>query len=373
VTAKLRILHCMRAPVGGLFRHVLDLAAEQASLGHDVGILADSTASDRLTMQRFSAIEPHLTLGLKLIPMSRKPGLGDLSATNSVVAFARDQRVTILHGHGAKGGAYARVASRRLRGSGHPVKSFYTPHGGSLNFKPESLEGRGYLKIEGILTRLTSGLVFESDFARRVFEERVGSAGVPVRVVPNGLGPADFTVHTPNADAADVLYIGELRDIKGVDVLLSALKLIADERPISAVIVGSGPMDAELKAQSLALGLNGSVHFAGAMPAHQAFPLGRCLAVPSRKESFPYVVLEAGATGIPLVSTNVGGIPEIVAGTDTGLIAAGDSAALAAALRKVLDDPALATAKAARLKVHVGQRFTVEAMTRSIVDFYRTA
>src|SRR6185437_12855996 len=129
----MRILHCLRAPVGGLFRHVLDLAEEQANRGHDVGILADSNAEDGLTSAKFAAIAPKLTLGIKRVPMSRQPGLGDIAAVRAVRAHAATLNLDVLHGHGAKGGAYARLAAWTLKGRARPVKSFYTPHGGSLH------------------------------------------------------------------------------------------------------------------------------------------------------------------------------------------------------------------------------------------------
>jgi glycosyltransferase involved in cell wall biosynthesis len=106
------------------------------------------------------------------------------------------------------------------------------------------------------------------------------------------------------------------------------------------------------------------------MPAAEAFRLGRLLAVPSRQESFPYVVLEAGAAGIPLVATDVGGIPEIVAGTGHELVPAGDPAALAAAIRATLGDPAQARARAGRLTARVKERFTVEGMADGVLAFY---
>jgi glycosyltransferase involved in cell wall biosynthesis len=363
----------MRAPVGGLFRHVLDLAAEQAARGHDVGLLADSTASDRLTDQRFAAIEPKLRLGLHRVPMSRKPGLGDLSAARLTTRIARERGVQVLHGHGAKGGAYARLAAPLLRSRDGKLASFYTPHGGSLNFSPGSIESRIYLGLETILSRLTDGLIFESDFARRIYAERIGLGGVAHRVIPNGLEPSDFVDHNPAPDAADILFIGELRAIKGVDVLLRAITRIRAERPVTAVIVGSGPDKESLESLCRELELEADVRFPGAMPAAEAFPLGRLLAVPSRAESFPYVVLEAGAAGMPLVATSAGGIPEIVAGTDTSLIAPDDVEALAAALGSILDDPAAASARAARLKSTVGAKFTVRAMSDAVLDFYAAA
>ena len=93
------------------------------------------------------------------------------------------------------------------------------------------------------------------------------------------------------------------------------------------------------------LGSDDVVSFRGAMPAREAFPLGRALVVPSRAESLPYIVLEAAAAGLPLLATNVGGIPEIVGGTDTALLPPEDAEALAQAMLELLDDPAAAQAR----------------------------
>jgi glycosyltransferase involved in cell wall biosynthesis len=94
--------------------------------------------------------------------------------------------------------------------------------------------------------------------------------------------------------------------------------------------------------------------------------------VPSRAESFPYIVLEAAAARMPLIATNVGGIPEIVAGSTTPLVPPGDAEAIAAQMRAFLADPRPFLSRAAELQAHVAQRFTVQNMTESIVDFYLT-
>jgi glycosyltransferase involved in cell wall biosynthesis len=363
----------MRAPVGGLFRHVLDLASEQAARGHAVGIVADSTTGDQMTTGRLAAISPKLELGVTLTPMERWPGLGDLGAAPAVIRLAHNLKVDVLHGHGAKGGAYARLASRALRSRGLRISSFYTPHGGSLNFQPGTPAALVFLAAEKVLRLMTDGLIFESDYARRVYADRVGMGNTPARVIPNGLQAEDFIVHVPAWDSADFLFIGELREIKGTDILLRVLERLNQTRPVTACIVGSGPEAARLEALAAELGLQTSVRFVAAMPAPAALPLGRCLVVPSRAESFPYVVLEAAAAGMPLIATDVGGIPEIVAGTDTRLIPAGDPAALANAMQGVLDDPNGAKLRAERLRAVVGAKFTVEAMTTAVLDFYATA
>jgi glycosyltransferase involved in cell wall biosynthesis len=359
----MRILHCLRAPVGGLFRHVLDLAEEQATRGHDVGILAASTSEDRLTSAKFAAIAAKLRLGIARVPINRQPGLSDLAAVRAVHAHVATLDLDVLHGHGAKGGAYARLAARSLSARDYNIKSFYTPHGGSLNFKPGSLEQRLLLMIERGLESVTSGLIFESAYAARVYRSRVRAKGAPQRVIPNGLKPADFTLAEPRPDATDVLFVGELRSIKGVDILLNAIAELKAERPITATIVGSGPDAERLKAMASTLGLGGLVTFAGALPVREAFRLGRVMVVPSLAESFPYVVLEATAAGLPLIATNVGGIPEIVADSDTALIEPGSATALASALKATLDNNAEAVmSRAKRLRDRVENKFTVAGL-----------
>lgn len=369
----MRILHCLRAPVGGLFRHVLDLSEEQANRGHDVGILAGNTAEDRLTSGRFAALAPKLTLGISRIPMKRMPGLGDFAAVHAAFRHAGSLDLDIVHGHGAKGGAYARLACYGLSVTGRDVKSFYTPHGGSLNFKPSTLESRVFLSVERSLDAMTTGLIFESQYAADKYAAHVGTAGAPRRVIPNGLGSGDFERAATRADATDVLFIGELRQIKGVDILLKAIAKLRPSRAVTTTIVGSGPDGQTLRSLASSLGLDDIVHFAGAMPARDAFELGRVMVVPSLAESFPYVVLEASAAGLPLIATNVGGIPEIVAGTDTGLIEPGNVDALAIALTDTLGDLDAAAERAGRVRAKVEQTFTVAAMTEAVLDFYEEA
>ena len=369
----LKILHCLRAPVGGLFRHVADLARMQSALGHQVGIIADAATGGSAADAVFLDLAPVLALGVTRVRMPRQIGLADYPALAATQALAKRLAVDVLHGHGAKGGAYARLAAQWLKRRGQPIRAFYTPHGGSLHFEPGTMQGVLFLGLERQLARLTDGLVFESAYAQRVYAGKVGAPGCAVRVIPNGLLPNDFSVHSPNSNAADVLFVGELRHLKGVDVLLKALAAVKGLRPPTAVIVGTGPDEERFKALVDALGLGARVQFAGAMPASVAFRLGRCLIVPSRGESFPYIVLEGAAARLPMLLTRVGGIPEIVGETATNLLPPGDAVALASALSSFLSDPEPLLAKAAELQTRVADRFTVARMGRDILAFYTTA
>jgi glycosyltransferase involved in cell wall biosynthesis len=370
VNERFRILHCLRAPVGGLFRHVLDLSAEKAARGHDVGLVFDSTSADPLSEARLAKVADRLRLGITRIPMSRWPGWGDASASRAVARLARETNADVLHGHGAKGGAYARLGARLLRVQGYPVSAFYTPHGGSLHFPEGSPAALAFIGMEKVLARFTDGLIFESDYIRREYERRVGAGLAPTAVITNGLQPTDFVKIAPQTDAADFLFVGELRDLKGVDVLLRALSIVAGRRPVTALIVGAGPDRDAFERLAAELGLTGAVTFPGALPAAQAFSRGRALVVPSRAESLPFVVLEAAAAEVPLIATNVGGIPEIMAGSDVPLLPPGDADALARALQGFLDEPEAAMARAQRLKQSVQRRFAIAATTEAVLAFY---
>jgi glycosyltransferase involved in cell wall biosynthesis len=371
VAEPLRILHCLRTPVGGAFRHVCDLAAEQVRRGHDVGVVCDASSGDALSSIRLEELAPQLALGLLRVPMSRELGPRDFTAFRAVRAHAQRAELDVIHGHGAKGGAYSRLVAKRLRTPDRRLASCYTPHGGSLHYHPSSLAGRVYMRLERRLAPATDGFVFESAYARGRYEAHVVRPAGEIRVIPNGVAPADFDVPPPDGDAADLLFVGELRRLKGVDVLLQALARVRAERPVTAAIVGDGGERAALERLRGELGLDAVVAFEGSLTAREAFRLGRALVVPSRAESFPYIVLEAGAAGRPVVATDVGGIPEIVGGTGTPLVPPDDDAALAAALLRLVNEPGAADAHAHRLRDAVAERFTVDTMTGSVLELYQ--
>ncbi|MBS0244659.1 MAG: glycosyltransferase family 4 protein, partial [Proteobacteria bacterium] len=233
----LRILHCFRAPVGGLFRHVRDLAREQAAQGHAVGLICDATASDQLTARHLTDLEPTLELGISRLPMPREVGIGDVHAVTATRDLASAMRADILHGHGAKGGAYARFAARAMRRRGCDIRCFYTPHGGSLHYARSTLKGAIFLRTEDHLARLTDGIIFESDYARRTYERHVGVPQCATRVVHNGLLPSEFELAPQDASTADFVFVGELRRLKGVDILLAAFAMLDVSRPPRLVIV----------------------------------------------------------------------------------------------------------------------------------------
>ena len=366
----LRILHCLRAPVGGLFRHVRDLATAQAKRGYAVGVLCDDIAKDGLTEARLRDLETRLELGLHRVAMPRSIGAGDIFATRRTQALCQALQIDVAHGHGAKGGAYARLAAQHGKRRGANLSGFYTPHGGSLHYATSSLKGKAFMAAERRLAQATDGIIFESAFSQQRYGEKVGSCCAPSRVIPNGVGEADFIEVAPADDATDLLFIGELRNLKGVDVLLTAHAALAATRPLTLTIVGDGPDGNAFRELAASLGHQALVNFAGALPAREAFTRGRNLVVPSRAESLPYIVLEAAAGRVPLVASNVGGIPEIVDGTDVPLVPADDPEALSQAIVALLDNRERALSRADALRDVVSQRFTVESMTDAVNAFY---
>src|SRR5262245_31793972 len=207
----LNILHVLRAPVGGLFRHVLDLARGQVARGHRVGLIADSTSGGAQAEAALAALSSTLALGLTRIPMSRQVGTADIPAVRHVARRVAESGADVLHGHGAKGGAYARLArARAIR--------VYTPHGGSLHYRWVTPAGLIYLAAEHVLMRRTDLFLFESAFGRDAFRAKIGEPRAPVRVVHNGVTAPEFDPVVPDPHARDLVFVGELRSLKGVDV-----------------------------------------------------------------------------------------------------------------------------------------------------------
>jgi glycosyltransferase involved in cell wall biosynthesis len=373
VTQNLRIVHCFRSPVGGIFRHVRDLAQAQVAAGHAVGIVCDSTTGGEFEERLFDEMKEILALGVWRTPMQRHVGPGDIAAAWRTYRIIKELKPDVLHGHGAKGGVYARMFGSLLRVSRSRVARLYSPHGGSLHYDEGTLTGKLFFGLERLMERFTDHLLFVSGYERRTFIRKIGPPHGPNGLVYNGLTASEFEPVAFEAGAADLLYIGMMRDLKGPDLFIDALPAVEARlgRQVTAVMVGDGEYLSRYKAETGRLGLAARVRFLAPMPARRAFALGRVIVVPSRAEAMPYIVLEALAAGLPMVATAVGGIPEIF-GEGSPVLVQPDAGELAGKMIQALADPASYRAlmpTPAELKA----RFGADVMASAIEKAYFAA
>ena len=365
----LRILHAVRTPVGGIFRHILDLANGQVDRGHHVGIIADSLTGGERAEAALAAIAPRLALGVHRLAIRREPFPTDVLVWAHFVRLIRQLKPDVLHGHGAKAGAFIRLKT----GSKGAIR-VYTPHGGSLHYPLNTIKGALYSRLERALMNSTDLFLFESTFARDTYQRTIGTPKGLVRCVFNGVTAEEFDPVVKADDATDIVYVGEFRHIKGADLLIDAVaRLHADGKPVTLTLAGDGEELAALKAQIQKLGLTEAVSFIGHVKARHGFSKGGVLVVPSRGDSMPYVVIEAAAAGIPMVAANVGGIPEIFGSHTEALFAANIVSAMADAIEIALEDPEAAQARAKSLRERIFLHFSQKAMVEGVLAGYREA
>lgn len=194
-----------------------------------------------------------------------------------------------------------------------------------------------------------------SDFNRRWLDEQLGIAPDRCEVIRCGVDPAEFTVSGPSDhEPPRLLAVGRLVDYKGFGDLLTACGLLGDRGiEFTCRIIGSGPEEAALAAQLADLGLAGTVEMAGVVPHRDIaaeFARATAFVLPCRvgrggeMDGIPVAMMEAMARGLPVVSTRLTGIPELVRDGETGLLVeSGNPEALAGALARLLVDGHLRT------------------------------
>jgi glycosyltransferase involved in cell wall biosynthesis len=370
--APLRIVHCVRSPIGGIFRHIVDLATAQTRMGHEVGVICDASTGGAFEEAIIDDVAPKLAFGVHRIGMRRHLSMSDLRATVDMLRMIKALSPDVVHGHGAKGGAFARSIGSMIGLGGRRPLRVYCPHGGSLHYDPRTRDGAIYFRLERFLERFTDGFVFVSDYEENTYRAKVGMPTRPVRRVYNGLRPTEFEPIEPNAAMADLMFAGMMRDLKGPQVLIDALCVLADRYNLRPTVrfVGAGDDRASYENRIATLGLQDRVTFVDPLPTREALAQGRVLIVPSLAESMPYIVLEAAAARIPMIATHVGGIPEIFGNHSSRLIAAGDPVELASAIAHTLAHMDKARADAMVLGREIAGRFSLDRMADEIVEFY---
>ncbi|HEY7069938.1 MAG TPA: glycosyltransferase [Acidimicrobiales bacterium] len=360
-----------RLNVGGPARQALLLCRELAG-EFPTTLLAGRPAPDEGELRDPSV--PVKTVPL-VRPVSPREDAAAFRAVRAAVAAARP---AIVHTHMAKAGSVGRLAVRSLRAP--RPRTVHTFHGHVLDgyFRPGVQ--RAFTATERWLARRTDVLVAVSaEVQDELLDLGIGRAS-QFRLIPVGLDLDDFlAVSGPTGrlrsslaippDAPLVGIIGRLVPIKAVDVLIDALALIPDAH---VAVVGDGEERSRLEARAAAAGLAARVHFTGWTDDVPA-ALADCdvVALTSRNEGTPVALIEALAASRPVVATRVGGVPSVVLPDRTGLLVPPDDPpALAAAITRLLTDPALAARLASTGRVHVRDTYGAARLLRDIRALY---
>ena len=367
----LRILHCFRSPVGGIFRHVRDLVLEHSKAGHEIGILCDSSTGGEHEDRLFDDIRPFLAMGLTRMPMRRHVSLSDLGMLWDTYKNIKSLRPDVLHGHGAKGGVLARLAGSALRVNRYSVARLYTAHGGSLHYSRRSLVGQLVLRMERFQEYFTDALVFICEYERDAYTKKVGRPRTETRLIYNGISERDFELIPTRSDAVHYIYVGMLRDLKGPDLFVEAFakaeRILG--RPLSAVMVGDGPDRDRYRDMMIERGLGKRISMLPAMRVQQAFAMSQNLVVPSRAEAMPYIVLEGLGAGKTIIATRVGGIPEALGRDSPALVNPDDSDDLARAMADAIRIPGWHDAAMPPME-HVKSVFSASVMANDVLKLY---
>lgn len=205
-----------------------------------------------------------------------------------------------------------------------------------------------------------------------------------VRVIYNGVDPLPFRPQSVDSSFRQryaapgqkvVFYIGRLVIEKGVQVLLdAAARVLAQRADVKFVIAGTGPMEDELKRQAYNLNISPHVYFTGYVDEEtkrKLYHLADVAVFPSLYEPFGIVALEAMAAGVPVVTSNAGGLKEIVEHEVDGLRAVtGSGYYLAEAILRLLNDRDLALRLARRARIKVEREFSWTSIARSTIAVY---
>jgi colanic acid/amylovoran biosynthesis glycosyltransferase len=259
----------------------------------------------------------------------------------AVYVGLRLQEAGIGHVHAHFAGMAARTAFWIAKF--FPMTFSFTAHANDI-FAPRDFEiGLDKLVQEARV------IITETDYAERFLRERFPERADRIHRIYNGLNLVEFRRASFSSEPPLIVAIGRLIAKKGFANLIRACALLVERvRSFRCEIFGEGPLENQLRGQIAELGLQDRIELAGAKPQHEirdrlasasAFVMPSVPEAGGGMDNLPTVIMEAMATGLPVVSTRIGGIPEMVVENETGfLVQPEDAVALAGAIERVTND-----------------------------------
>jgi Glycosyltransferase len=287
----------------------------------------------------------------------------------------RLQRMGITHIHAHFAGMAARTAFWIQKFFG--ISFSLTAHANDI-FTPRDFE-IGLDKLVGA----ARAIITETDYAKKFLQERFPERADRIHRIYNGLNLAEFSHADFSSVRPLVVAVGRLIDKKGFADLIQACRLLVDcRKSFRCQIFGEGPLEEKLRRQSEELKLQNCVELPGPRPQHEIrkyLAAGTVFVLPSvidpegGMDNLPTVIMEAMATGLPVISTAIGGIPEMVIDNETGLlVSAGDADGLADAIEKVIVDLSLARRLGENGYRRTVQLFSIEKNVRELLGAITT-
>ena len=387
--APIRVLRVItRLNIGGPSIQAIALSERLATRGFDTqlihGRLGDGEGDMRYLVAPSTRTRQLTSLRRPVSP------LNDAVALARLLDTMRDWRPQIVHTHMAKAGTLARLAAaiyNRTAGRRARARVVHTYHGHVLEGYFSPAQTRVFIGIERTLARVTDRIVAISPSIRHelLAEHSIGGAGqyavVPLGFDLTGLASIDDASRRAARAALDVeagahvvSTVGRLTGIKQHRLFLEAAAMVSRRDPTALfLIAGDGELRTELEGAARTLGISGRVRFLGwRRDLETIYGATDVLLLTSRNEGTPVALIESLAAGVPGVSTDVGGVRDVIESEAIGLLApSGDPQALAAHVESLLNEPSRRRDMGERGRAHVMARYGIDRLVDDIDRLYR--
>ena len=306
--------------------------------------------------------------GVEVASLGMRSRLDVLHGSRRLGALIRSFRPDVVHAHLFPTSLVTALALSYNRGRG--VGAVFTEHGEDNNRRGR----RWFRPVDAWSYRAFHRVLCVSASTRARLLEWIPEAAGRAMTLPNAVALPGVLWNPDGPWAQDLLYVGRLEPVKGLDVLLHALRHLRDQgETLSLAVVGHGSMREPWERLALELGLGGQVSFVGKSgDVGRHMRASRVLVLPSRNEGMPMVMLEGMALGMPVVATAVGGSPELLGvPAEAGALAPPeDPHALAAEIRAMLADRGRQIRCGREARRRVEERYSLGSYTDTVVKIY---
>jgi glycosyltransferase involved in cell wall biosynthesis len=353
-----RILQVLGGSAGGIGRHVAEIVT---AFSDDDDVVLDVAAPADLRAPM--PVQPIA------VPIPEGPVRGHVRAVRRLRTLIRDY--DLVHAHGLRAGLDTAVAARTVR-----VRCIVTLHNLVRDDIAGGAKGRIYRRAEPLVVRLAD-LTFVPSRAMAEHLRALGARG-RIEVLYAGTAPPPEPMRTraevrSELEVADhlVVTVARLHPQKALHVMLEAVAKMQSDAVLA--LVGEGPLEDELKHRAVELGIDDRVRWLGyRADAADYMAAADVFCLSSVWEAVPLAIQEAVALGVPVVSTDAGGVSELIEdGVSGRLVAPNDAGALAAALDEVLGAPDIARNYAESARRHLDANFSRGAILARLAQVYR--